>query len=229
MSSNTGKTSLTTFQTEIEQIHHREVTKQRTHMAAGGATTVSTVKDGVNEKKDMKGKAKDVTDKQEVNGKARDETKPEIPVDTQRDTSEMEEKILSLLLTNSAPNRDQARDIVATLITQHHGEYVLRIGAQPAHDTLFAGELTDESDGWKGIERTVEQLESLHTQVTSVVEEIGGKTCVLFESKGKHPRLSLLLRLPPASVALTPEVRCAVVGNVDSGKSTTLGVLTRGS
>jgi GTPase len=29
-------------------------------------------------------------------------------------------------------------------------------------------------------------------------------------------------------VSLTPEVRCAVVGNVDSGKSTTLGVLTRG-
>lgn len=27
---------------------------------------------------------------------------------------------------------------------------------------------------------------------------------------------------------MTPEVRCAVVGNVDSGKSTTLGVLTRG-
>lgn len=41
-------------------------------------------------------------------------------------------------------------------------------------------------------------------------------------------RAAYLLRLPPPSVALTPEVRCAVVGNVDSGKSTTLGVLTRG-
>jgi GTPase len=40
--------------------------------------------------------------------------------------------------------------------------------------------------------------------------------------------MSLLLRLPPLNVSLTPEVRCAVVGNVDSGKSTTLGVLTRG-
>jgi GTPase len=43
-----------------------------------------------------------------------------------------------------------------------------------------------------------------------------------------HPRMTLLLRLPPPNVSLTPEVRCAVVGNVDSGKSTTLGVLTRG-
>jgi hypothetical protein len=41
--------------------------------------------------------------------------------------------------------------------------------------------------------------------------------------------MSLLLRLPPPTVSHTPEVRCAVVGNVDSGKSTTLGVLTRGA
>ncbi|KAF8658288.1 hypothetical protein AX16_002061 [Volvariella volvacea WC 439] len=46
---------------------------------------------------------------------------------------------------------------------------------------------------------------------------------------GDHPRIALLLRLPPTSVESTPEVRCAVVGNVDSGKSTTLGVLTRGA
>jgi GTPase len=51
---------------------------------------------------------------------------------------------------------------------------------------------------------------------------------VLFTVTTGHPRASVLLRLPPASVSLTPEVRCAVVGNVDSGKSTTLGVLTRG-
>jgi polynucleotide 5'-kinase involved in rRNA processing len=50
----------------------------------------------------------------------------------------------------------------------------------------------------------------------------------LFEIRTDHPRISLLLRLPPPNVSLTPEVRCAVVGNVDSGKSTTLGVLTRG-
>lgn len=52
---------------------------------------------------------------------------------------------------------------------------------------------------------------------------------VLFETiDGPYPRATLLLRLPPPNIALIPEVRCAVVGNVDSGKSTTLGVLTRG-
>lgn len=56
------------------------------------------------------------------------------------------------------------------------------------------------------------------------------QTSILYESITTNPiRIALLLRLPPPSVALTPEVRCAVVGNVDSGKSTTLGVLTRGA
>ncbi|KAL0072375.1 hypothetical protein AAF712_000138 [Marasmius tenuissimus] len=248
MASNTGKTSLTSFQSEIQEIHHREVAKQRTQMAASGGTAVTATKDVVPDKKDTKSKAKVMPDNKEtLKGKSNEAPKVEVTVeDTQRDTSEMEEKILSLLLTNSAPNRDQARDIIATLITQHHGEYVLRIGAQPPHEALFAGQLTDDTDGWKGIERTADEVELLRGQVTSTVEEIGGKvrliyssahitshlvlqTCVLFESKGKHSRMTLLLRLPPASVALTPEVRCAVVGNVDSGKSTTLGVLTRGA
>jgi GTPase len=48
------------------------------------------------------------------------------------------------------------------------------------------------------------------------------------ETSTQSPRASLLVRLPPPSVERTLEVRCAVVGNVDSGKSTTLGVLTRG-
>ncbi|EJT97278.1 P-loop containing nucleoside triphosphate hydrolase protein [Dacryopinax primogenitus] len=38
----------------------------------------------------------------------------------------------------------------------------------------------------------------------------------------------LLLRLPSATLERIPELRVACVGNVDSGKSTTLGVLTRG-
>jgi hypothetical protein len=48
-------------------------------------------------------------------------------------------------------------------------------------------------------------------------------------SADSPPRTHHLIRLPPASVVQVPEVRCAVVGNVDSGKSTTLGVLSRGA
>ncbi len=123
---------------------------------------------------------------------------------------------------------------------------MLRIGAQPPNAALLAGTLTDDSEGWSGQERTVEDLTFLRTKLTEAVEEIGGKVSpvmnirfvlitdphqvsVLVDGKMGHPRSTVLLRLPPPNVSLTPEVRCAVVGNVDSGKSTTLGVLTRGT
>jgi polynucleotide 5'-kinase involved in rRNA processing len=57
---------------------------------------------------------------------------------------------------------------------------------------------------------------------------VSAQTSTLYMFTSDPCRAAFLLRLPPPSVALTPEVRCAVVGNVDSGKSTTLGVLTRG-
>ncbi|KAF9460688.1 P-loop containing nucleoside triphosphate hydrolase protein [Collybia nuda] len=118
--------------------------------------------------------------------------------------------------------------MIASLITQHRGEYVLRIGEQPQHAQLFTGEFSEDSNGWTGIRKSEDELDLLKDAVIRTVEEVGGKTSVLFERRLQHPRTSLLLRLPPPSVSLTPEVRCAVVGNVDSGKSTTLGVLTRG-
>ncbi|KAK0225676.1 GTP-binding protein 1 [Armillaria fumosa] len=143
--------------------------------------------------------------------------------------SEIEEDILNLLQSQLPNDYEMARDMITALITQNHGEYVLRIGSQPPHALLFSGELTDSSNGWTGTEKTPQDLDTLRQRITDAVEEIGGKVSALCEVRTGHPRISLLLRLPPPSVSLTPEVRCAVVGNVDSGKSTTLGVLTRGA
>ncbi|KAK7472562.1 hypothetical protein VKT23_000677 [Stygiomarasmius scandens] len=204
-------TAFRNFQSEIEEIHHRELNRQR---AQGTAELKER------ENKVSKGKAKEVPRPAEV---------PNVEVDQQTDSAEIEERILTLLASKTPTDHDVARDMIAALITRHHGEYVFRIGAQPARSKLFAGELTDDCEGWIGSERTTEELDQLRQVITSTVDEVGGKTSLLFESAGKHPRLTLLLRLPPPNVSLTPEVRCAVVGNVDSGKSTTLGVLTRGA
>ncbi len=68
-----------------------------------------------------------------------------------------------------------ARDRIAALITQNHGEYVLRIGPQPPHGLLFSGELTDSSNGWTGTEKTLQDLDTLRQRITDAVEEIGGK------------------------------------------------------
>ena len=156
----------------------------------------------------------------------------------------------SLLLSRLPANLDTARNLIASLLTRNFGEYVFRIGTHPSSARVFAGQSATGEDTWQGTPRTAEELDVIIQETTTVVDEVGGKvrlclppppststwtstpsprkTSILFDSRTDHPRAALLLRLPPPDVASTPEVRCAVVGNVDSGKSTTLGVLTRG-
>jgi len=132
-----------------------------------------------------------------------------------------------LLLSSEAEDAGKAHDLIASLLTRHRGEYVFRIGALPQLSRLVSGEPIEDT-GWIGVTRTQTEVDKIHETAVTVVEQMGGKVSILFESRTDHPRIHLLLRLPPLSVSDVPEVRCAVVGNVDSGKSTTLGVLTRG-
>ncbi|KAI0949408.1 hypothetical protein AcW1_009035 [Taiwanofungus camphoratus] len=204
-------TSLRTFQNEIDEIQHREVTRQRTQAA---------LERGKEKEKKPAGKLIEVQDRPETS----------VPSGgTNPESSDVDEEIQALLLSQTPSNHDRARDIIASLLTRHRGEYVFRIGAHPPHSRLFTGEPVIASDGWRGVARTEAELDALQQEIAQVVDEVGGKTTVLFNTRSIHPRATLLLRLPPTDVSLTPEVRCAVVGNVDSGKSTTLGVLTRGA
>jgi len=140
------------------------------------------------------------------------------------DLQEAEEQILTCLLSD---DRCTAKDLLASLLTRRQGEYIFRLGQRPPHARLFANDMSDECDGWSGAHRTDVEISQLRTAFIEAVDEIGGKVSVLYEYAGKRARSALLLRLPSHSASSTPEVRCAVVGNVDSGKSTTLGVLTR--
>ncbi|KAJ2922724.1 hypothetical protein H1R20_g14360, partial [Candolleomyces eurysporus] len=211
-------TTLRSFQNEIEEIHTREVSRQR----ALGATILEKDKD--KENKALKGKAKEDSTtplaKQGAPGVA--ETESDAP------SMEDDEQILNLLLSKNPADHDTARDRLAAVLTQNNGEYVIRIGQRPPQEPLYGGTLTDEAEGWSGTARSLEDVQTIVQELTKTVEEVGGKALVLFDVKTGHPRTTVLLRLPPPNVSLTPEVRCAVVGNVDSGKSTTLGVLTRG-
>lgn len=65
--------------------------------------------------------------------------------------------------------------MIAELLTQHRGEYVLRIGEQPSRAKLFAGEVSDDVDGWAGVPRTVRELDFLKDEIIRTVEEVGGK------------------------------------------------------
>jgi hypothetical protein len=75
---------------------------------------------------------------------------------------------------------DKARDMIAALITQHHGEYVFQLGAQPSRAKLFSDSEATDDPGWTGTSRTVQELDALRNGVTKLVEEVGGKVLSVF-------------------------------------------------
>lgn len=82
------------------------------------------------------------------------------------------------MISSNAFDHNFARDQIAGLLTQHNGEYVLRIGQQPPQNELFSGDLTDESSGWSGISRSSDDIEFILQQITKTVEEVGGKVYI---------------------------------------------------
>ncbi|KAI0823677.1 GTP-binding protein 1 [Trametes gibbosa] len=216
-------TSLRTFQTEIDQIHHREVAKQRAQVVADRARADKDAKKTL-------GRGHARKESTEVPDPSKNAGKEPIAALTLSGEGEMalsdiDERLQPLLLSRIPEKLEQARNLIASLLTRNRGEYIFRIGAHPTSARLFAGDAAVVEEGWQGTACTLPELDIIAEQTKTAVDELS----TLFESRDDHPRAALLLRLPPPDVALTAEVRCAVVGNVDSGKSTTLGVLTRGA
>ncbi|KAF8754179.1 Elongation factor Tu GTP binding domain [Rhizoctonia solani] len=170
-------TTLRGFQHEIEQIHDRELAKQR----AEGPNHSGTA-----------GRATEQLDS---------------------DDDDSHNKLQKML---TEPEVDQkVTDYLALLLLRNRGEIIVRLGTHPPLQMIMEPEELDIA------------LKALEVTADSV----GAKTMLLYRQSGAAthtPYASLLVRLPPPTVERTLEVRCAVVGNVDSGKSTTLGVLTRG-
>ncbi|KAF8577306.1 P-loop containing nucleoside triphosphate hydrolase protein [Ramaria rubella] len=206
----TAKATLRSFQDEIDSIHHKETAKQRAQAQASierEAAKKST-------------RSKDVTDQNE-----------QLDVDTNdshvfHDDGDTE--LQTWLGTNTATAYEKARDAIAARLTRNRGEYIIRLGGHPTQATLFGVEGKEALESSRGNACTEAELEAMESTLLRAAEEIGAKVSNLFPRTTSNPHASFLIRLPPPSVNLTPEVRCAVVGNVDSGKSTTLGVLTRG-
>ncbi|KAG5457309.1 MAG: hypothetical protein BJ554DRAFT_2721 [Olpidium bornovanus] len=73
------------------------------------------------------------------------------------------------------------------------------------------------------------ELSAALTFLRDAAMELGTDASTVWRKEIKQSHMChVLLRRNPASPEQIFEVRCAVVGNVDAGKSTTLGVLTRG-
>lgn len=104
-------------------------------------------------------------------------------------------------------------------LLQDHGEYIVALGA---HAITADAEV-------KGTPITTAELDKAVERLRTTCEAIKAEFTELYRNDAKDgPFGTWLVRLKPASVEEVQEVRVAVVGNVDAGKSTILGVLTRG-
>ncbi|GMK55122.1 hypothetical protein CspeluHIS016_0201780 [Cutaneotrichosporon spelunceum] len=108
------------------------------------------------------------------------------------------ERIETLLVTG---DDERAKACLASALLRGHGEVIINL---EGGDEEIAG--------------AAECLQRIADSLNAIVTEL-----YLDPEAG-----CWLVRLQPAGVEEVSEVRVAVVGNVDAGKSTTLGVLTRG-
>ncbi|PWN28593.1 P-loop containing nucleoside triphosphate hydrolase protein [Jaminaea rosea] len=77
------------------------------------------------------------------------------------------------------------------------------------------------------MELSDEEYAKILADVPAACKEIAVEATVLFERKEERLAYFMLRQIPAATQDFV-EIRVACVGNVDAGKSTTLGVLTRG-
>ncbi|KAG8907440.1 hypothetical protein FRB99_004235 [Tulasnella sp. 403] len=244
-------TTLKSFQSEIEEIARKHLhppskghastedvlsesganAGPTTHSAGGPSPTSPKVPTSPTKATAAKIKGKTI----EVEAEKSNEPLPRLqrPVDM---ANELLESLQTLLGDDTT--FAQARDVLAQILLDTKGEIVLPLGLHPPLNQIWTSgnkvvdvpldSVSPTEEGWRGQRLSDEELAQTMRRLQAAIEDLGGFNTTLFHHV--NPSRSLhLLRLPRTSVEATVEVRVAVVGNVDSGKSTTLGVLTRGA
>jgi GTPase len=108
---------------------------------------------------------------------------------------------------------------------------MIPLGAHPSPQDLYNPQADRvEPVHTNGIELTTIQMDEAIKRLKVVCESLQAELNELYRNQNQESCYGCwLVRLKPRGVEEIMEVRVAVVGNVDAGKSTTLGVLTRGS
>ncbi|KAG9245509.1 P-loop containing nucleoside triphosphate hydrolase protein [Calycina marina] len=130
-------------------------------------------------------------------------------------------KLKELLLAHHPENLAKLAAFLQTRIDEGHGETIFELGVENNGDTMGLSK-----EDWDiALKRLIEgatevrcDCQILYTKGTTAEDVVGAEGC-----HGK-----MLVRQHPASVEEVIETRIAVVGNVDAGKSTMLGVLVKG-
>ena len=110
-------------------------------------------------------------------------------------------------------------------LEEGHGEAMFDLGLEDNGDSMAF----DKSDWDFALARLHSVTESLGADYRVLMtKNVGGDTEVDVNPKDKACSGKLIIRRRPHSVDHVIETRIAVVGNVDAGKSTLLGVLVKG-
>lgn len=139
-------------------------------------------------------------------------------------------KLKDLLLGTGENTEDSTQalaGIIQTRIDEGHGETIFDLGLEDGGDSM-GFDLEQWNTALQRLREAAGMLPA-HDRIL-LTHNVGGPE----ESKVKNDRIQgtwgkVLLRQPAESVEELAELRVAVVGNVDAGKSTMLGVLVKGN
>ncbi len=140
-------------------------------------------------------------------------------------------RLKELLLNPDEETLDKLVALLEGRIAEGHGETVFEIGFENNGDSMA---LTREE--WDvAMKRLVEAAKNVRSDChVLLTKHVGGEAeaestaTATVSEKDKECSGKILIRQNPATVEDVIETRIAVVGNVDAGKSTMLGVLVKG-
>lgn len=196
-------TTLRSFQHEIESFSHE---KQRLALKEAREAHAAAEAAKLHKPKPVEKKVVQVEEQQ--------------PVEPEAEVEESIQVSTCIALCNSQAillrgDDNQIRARLASALLRGHGELLLSIGQHP-----------DETTDSPSISSS--QLDTIVHKLRETGASIRADVTELYREDGDSAYGCWMIRLRPAGVEEVMEVRVAVVGNVDAGKSTTLGVLTRG-
>ncbi|WWC89831.1 uncharacterized protein L201_004759 [Kwoniella dendrophila CBS 6074] len=157
------------------------------------------------------------------------DVQPIIEVKVDEDKEEEVELTIEDLIISEDNNIDDIQSRLASSLLKGHGEHLVALGAYPSPQHTYSLNPTSEPVPLVGTSLTPAQLDKSIEKLKAACTAMKAELNELYRiNKDDSSHGCWLIRLTPRGVEEIMEVRVAVVGNVDAGKSTTLGVLTRG-
>ncbi|KAJ5370744.1 GTP-binding protein 1 [Penicillium cataractarum] len=140
-------------------------------------------------------------------------------------------KLKELLLgTGDSTTEDSLQVLAATIqtrIDEGHGETIFDLGLEDGGDSMGF----DLAQWETALQRLREAAETIpaHCRILLTYNVGGAQECAVKNDRFKGAWGKVLIRQVATNIEEVGELRIAVVGNVDAGKSTMLGVLVKGT